>query len=279
MRIDALLRRVPVHPEVAAAFEEIPYELNELGYDPWGFNYEIAQRAYTIGRAIYRYFRPSVSGIDNLPEGRVLIIANHAGQLPMDGIVAWMACLLDAKPPRIVRSMVERVFPTLPVVSELMARSGAVVGDPINCRNLLEADNVILVFPEGARGAGKLWNQRYQLTRFGRGFMRLALQTGTPIVPLAVVGSEETIPTVANIAPLARALNVPYVPVPMLLPLLGPLAYVPLPARFYLRFGEPMTFEGAFDDEDEVIQDKVERVRGTIQDMVDTLRAERPSIF
>src|SRR6185436_6173284 len=113
------------------------------------------------------------------------------------------------------------------------SRGGVVVGDPINCRNLLEDDNAILVFPEGARGSGKPFSQRYRLVDFGRGFIRLALQTGTPIVPIAVVGSEESIPSAVNAKPIAKLIGAPYFPVPYLLPILGPLSYLPLPTRFY----------------------------------------------
>src|SRR5690606_24019846 len=147
-----------------------------------------------------------------------LIVPNHSGQLPLDGLVIAVACLLKLDPPRLVRAMAERWFPTLPWVNVAFSRSGVVVGDPINCRNLLEADNAILVFPEGARGSGKTWGRRYQLERFGRGFVRLALQTNTPIVPVGVVGAEESIISVANARPLAKLLGFPYLPIHPLLP-------------------------------------------------------------
>ncbi len=153
------------------------------------------------------------------------------------------------------------------------------VGDPINCRNLLEADNAILVFPEGARGCGKVWSKRYQLERFGRGFMRLALQTNTPIVPIAVVGAEESIPSMFDAKPLARLLGAPYFPVPPHLPLVGLAAYLPLPTKFHIHFGKPMVFDGPFDDEDDAIQEKVEVVRSTVQRMLDEGVANRESIF
>lgn len=279
MGTDDRLRILPVDAEVEAAFAKIPNELNAEGYDRWGFHPETAKHLYSLAKNVYRYFRPTIYGIENLPPGRVLIIANHSGQLPFDGLVIAEACLLKASPPRIVRPMAERWFPTLPFVNEVFQRSGVVVGDPINCRNLLEHDNAILVFPEGAKGCGKTWKHRYQLVRFGRGFMRLALQTGTPIVPVAVVGAEESIPSVWDLKPLANLLNTPYIPVPMHLPLLGPLAYLPLPTRFHIHFGEPLSFDGAYDDEDEIIDAKVAVVKDTIQGMVDRGVAQRESIF
>ena len=266
-------------PQVEEAVDAIPVETNAMGFDPWGFSPEQSKLYYSLAYHISRYFWPLVHGISNIPAGRVLVVPNHSGQLPLDGLVIAVSCLLHADPPRILRAMAERWFPTLPFVSEAFSRSGVVLGDPINCRNLLEAENAILVFPEGARGSGKTWDHRYQLEAFGRGFMRLALQTRSPVVPLAVVGAEESLPSVMNLRPLARLLQAPYFPIPPHLPLLGPLAYVPLPTKFHLHFGEPMTFEGPFDDEDEVIDTKVAQVRETVQRMVDEGRAARKSIF
>ena len=264
---------------VARAIAEVPMQLSPLGYDPWGYSPPQATLYYSLAYQIYRYFRPEISGLSNLPSGRVLIVGNHSGQLPFDGLVAAVACLLEAKPPRLVRAMVERWFPTLPWVNEAFSRSGAVLGDPINCRNLLEAENAILVFPEGVRGSGKLWSHRYRMVPFGRGFMRLALQTHTPIVPVAIIGGEESIISIADIKPLARLLGMPYFYVPALLPVLGLLAYLPLPVRFRLRFGEPMHFEGPFDDEDEVIEGKVRQVMARLQGMIDETLAQRTGVF
>jgi 1-acyl-sn-glycerol-3-phosphate acyltransferase len=267
------------NPRVEEAIAAVPVELSPLGYDPWGYCPSEATLYYSLAFQIYRYFRPEVRGLENLPPGRVLIIGNHSGQLPFDGLVTAVACLLEARPPRLLRPMVERWFPTLPWVNEAFSRSGAVLGDPLNCRNLLEAENAILVFPEGVRGSGKLWFHRYRLVPFGRGFMRLALQTNTPIVPVGIVGGEESIISIANIAPLARLLRMPYFPVPALLPVLGLLSYLPLPVRFRLRFGEPMRFEGPFDDEDEVIDGKVRQVMARVQQIIDETLAERTGVF
>ncbi|MCC6808889.1 MAG: acyltransferase family protein [Deltaproteobacteria bacterium] len=270
-----------VDPEIARAFDQLPetVSLNSLGYDRWGFHPQAARVYFSLAHRIYKYFRPNIVGIDNIPEGRVLIVPNHSGQLPIDGLIVAVACLLELHPPRMVRAMAERWFPTLPWVNIAFSRSGVVVGDPINCKNLLEADNAILVFPEGARGSGKIFQKRYQLQDFGRGFMRLALQTNTPIVPVGVVGGEESIISIANFKPLAKALGFPYVPVPALLPLLGPLAFLPLPVRFHVRFGKPIRFEGKFDDEDDVIQEKVNVVTDAVDALTKEGRAERKSWF
>ncbi len=273
------LAKASLDPEVVAAFDRLAIRTDELGYDPWGFHRDSARVLYSLSRQLARYFRPVVTGLENLPEGRVLIVPNHSGQLPFDGMVIAVTMLLEAQPPRLVRAMAERWVPTLPFVGEAFSRSGVVVGDPINCKNLLEHDNAILVFPEGARGSGKPWARRYRLEAFGRGFMRLALQTGTPIVPVSVVGAEESIPSITALPWLAKRLGVPYIPVPPHLPLLGPLAYLPLPTRFYVDFGAPLTFEGPYDDEDEAIQEKVDVVQATVQGMIDARLALRPGVF
>ncbi len=263
--------------KVEAAVESLSAGWPE--YDPWGFSPKDAKTLASLGYWLYRYFRPQISGIEHLPKGRVLIVPNHSGQLPFDGLVVALACLTEAQPPRIVRAMAERWFPTLPFVNVAFSRGGVVVGDPINCRNLLESENAILVFPEGARGSGKTWDHAYKLVDFGRGFMRLALQTNTPIVPVSVVGAEESIISLYNLKGVARTLGMPYFPVPALLPILGPLAYLPLPTKFYVDFGEPMYFSGPFDDEDSVIDKKVAEVTGKVQSMIDARRAARTSIF
>ena len=277
--IGCSMAKMMIDPEIERAIDSIPNRINPLGFDQWGFSPGQAKIYYTLARLVYGYFRPEVSGIENVPKGRVLIVPNHSGQLPFDGLVIAMACLLQARPPRLVRAQAVRWFPALPFVNVAFSRAGVVVGDPINCRNLLLADNAILVFPEGTGGSGKPWRERYRLRPFGRGFMRLALQTGTPIVPVSVVGGEESIISVCDWKWMARLLHMPYLPISPLLPLLGPLAYVPLPVKFHLRFGEPMHFSGPFDDEDPAIDAKVAVVSARVQHMIDEGLAARKSIF
>ncbi|MEO5728856.1 MAG: lysophospholipid acyltransferase family protein [Byssovorax sp.] len=261
-----------IDPEIERALAGLPNRVNELGFDDWGFSPTEARALFAIARRIHDYFHPSIQGIENLPPGRALVVANHSGQVPFDGVVIAVACLLRAQPPRLARAMVERWFPTVPYLNEMLTRAGAVLGDPVNCRNLLEDDQMILVFPEGARGSGKVWKDRYRLQGFGRGFLRLALQTDTPIVPVGVVGGEESIISVHNWKGLARLLGTPYWPV-------SPLGYFPLPVKFHVRFGEPMRFTGRFDDEDAVLDEKVAAVEARVQALVDGLLSERKSLF
>ena len=248
-------------------------------FDEWGFSPKHSRGFGTFALNMYRYFRPELTGIDNVPSGRALLIANHSGQLPFDALVIGVACLLEADPPRWLRPMFERWVPTVPFVNVFFSRAGGVVGDPVNCRNLLEKENAILVFPEGARGSGKPWSQRYRLQPFGRGFMRLALQSNTPVIPVSVVGAEESIISLTDLRPLAQRLGVPYIPVPALLPLLGPLSFFPLPTKFYVDFGAPMHFDGPFDDEDEAIDRKVDVVRQQIDTMIQQRLQARTSVF
>jgi 1-acyl-sn-glycerol-3-phosphate acyltransferase len=278
-RIESLLHKT-VDREVARAVDAAPNRVNEFGFDPWGFSPRFAKLGYSFGKRFFmRYFRPEVSGIENVPQRRVLLVPNHSGQLPFDGVVIALCMLLYGKPPRAVRAMVERAFPGMPFVNEVLIRGGAVLGDPVNCKNLLEDEQAILVFPEGARGGGKIFQKRYKLQRFGRGFMRLALQTKTPIVPVGVVGGEESIISVYDVRPLAQLLGLPYAPVSPLLPVLGPLAYLPMPVKFHIRFGAPLVFDGPSDDEDARIDAKVDVVKAAIAGLIETERANRKGIF
>jgi 1-acyl-sn-glycerol-3-phosphate acyltransferase len=222
------------------------------------------------------YFRTEVFGIDRVPEGRLLVIANHSGQIPLDGLLIGTSLMLDAEPPRFPRSMVERWSAQLPFVSVLFPRLGQVVGSPENAKRLLESEETLVVFPEGARGISKTWDRRYKMVNFGLGFMRLALETKTPILPVAVIGGEEQLPTVANLKPLARLLGMPAFPIIPHVMLGLPL---PLPTRYRLWFGEPIHVSGDPDDDDAVIEQKVALVRSQIQAMLDEGLKQRRSIF
>jgi 1-acyl-sn-glycerol-3-phosphate acyltransferase len=279
---DWLKRRASefVDSRLGADFRETTTALavrqNEYGFDPFGFHRDSLKYAAIVARFFYReYFRCETFGIAQVPSGRVLLVANHSGQLPFDGLNIAAAMLLDARPPRMVRSMVEKFVPTLPFASYLFARWGQITGTPENCRRLLDEGEAILVFPEGAKGISKPFSQRYQLQEFGLGFMRLALSTGTPIVPIAVIGAEEQAPAV-NVKPLARLMKMPAFPV---MPFPPFIPFLPLPSRYRLHFGEPLRFEGDPDDDDDVIEEKVRVVRNSIQSMIQIGLKERKHVF
>ncbi|MGH0038254.1 MAG: lysophospholipid acyltransferase family protein [Myxococcota bacterium] len=266
--------------ELRDRLAKIPTRLNEYGYDPFGFHPDAARRSLYPAALLYRYyFRVEVKDIDRVPEGRVLLICNHAGQLPFDGMMLGAAMVLEAEPPRICRPMGEYWIPRIPFFNEAAARSGAMVGTPENCVAMLEQDEAVMVFPEGVRGMNKLYKERYRLQRFGLGFMRLALETDTPIVPVALVGSEEQNPGLGTSRTLARLLGVPAFPLTAMFPWLGPLGLLPLPVRYHFYFGEPLRFEGDPNDDDASIQQKVDVVRSSIESMFERGLAEREGVF
>lgn len=274
-QVDGLVTR-RLGPDVADRTQALTVRQNEYGFDPFGLDPASIKYPLLFTRWLYRhYFRCETHGLEHVPAGRCLFVANHSGQLPFDGLVIAAALFLDAPHPRIVRSMVERFVPSLPFVSYLLSRWGQITGTPENCRRLLDNEESILVFPEGARGVSKPFSHRYQLTDFGHGFMRLALETHSPVVPVAVIGAEEQAPAV-NIKPLARLLGTPafpVVPYPPFVPI------IPLPVKYRLYFGEPLSFEGDPDDEEEIIDDKVRAVKNRIQSMLHLGLRARKGVF
>jgi 1-acyl-sn-glycerol-3-phosphate acyltransferase len=261
-----------------ARVDHVRANVGERGIDPFGLDPEWAKWAVACSAVLHRiWFRTEVHGVDRVPAGRVLLVANHSGQIPLDGMVIGATMFLDHDPPRVVRSMVERWSQTLPYVALAFQRVGQVVGVPANAKRLLELGECVLVFPEGVRGISKTYAHRYELQPFGLGFMRLALETKTPIVPVAVIGAEEQYVSVANLERVARLFGLPSLP---LLPqLLIPGGQLPLPVRYRLYFGDPMRFEGDHDDDDAVVAQKVDAVRAAIDGLLQRGLAERESLF
>jgi 1-acyl-sn-glycerol-3-phosphate acyltransferase len=266
--------------ELSDRLQKAPLRLNEFGFDPYGLSPDWWRRVLLPVVLLYRYyFRVETFGIERVPAGRVLVVANHAGQLPFDGAMLGAALLLEADPPRIARPMGEFWIPNLPWVSIAAARTGTLVGTPTNCVHMLENGECVMVFPEGIRGMNKLFTQRYQLQRFGTGFMRLALETATPIVPVGIVGSEEQQPALANLGGLGRLLGMPAFPITATFPWLGPLGLLPLPVKYRIHFGEPLSFQGDAAEEDDVIEEKVDRVKAAISALLEHGRGKRRGVF
>jgi 1-acyl-sn-glycerol-3-phosphate acyltransferase len=256
----------------------VPMTLTSQGTDPFGLDPKWTKWALASAAFLHRrYFRSEVHGAEHVPPGRVLLVSNHSGQVPVDGALIGAALFMDVEPPRFMRAMVEKWTQTLPFVSLLFARVGQVVGVPENAVRLLEQGESLLVFPEGARGISKTFDKRYQLTEFGLGFMRLAIQTGAPIVPVACVGGEEQYISVANVETLARVFRMPAFPV--IPQLLLPGGQLPLPTKYRIYFGEPMQFSGDPDDDDAIIEEKVWLVKATIQSMLNRGVKERKHVF
>jgi 1-acyl-sn-glycerol-3-phosphate acyltransferase len=264
--------------EFNARLARVPLNLTATGVDPFGMDPQWTKYALASVALLHRhYFRTEVSGAEHVPPSRVLLIANHSGQIPMDAALIGAALFMDVEPPRFMRAMVEKWAQSLPFVSLLFSRCGQVVGVPENAKHLLTNEEALLVFPEGVRGISKPFSKRYQLEPFGLGFMRLAIETQTPIVPVAVVGGEEQYVSVGNFDSLARVLRMPNFPI--LPQLLLPFGALPLPTRYRMHFGEPMRFGGDPDDDDAVIEEKVFVVKATIQSMLNRELKKRKSIF
>ncbi len=257
---------------------KVPLSLGPSGVDPFGLDPEWTKYVILTVATLHRkYFRTEVHGIGNVPLGRVLFVANHSGQIPIDGALIAAALLMDADPPRFVRAMVEKWALSLPFVSLFFTRVGQVVGVPENAHRLLGQGEALLVFPEGTRGIAKTFDQRYKLAEFGLGFMRLAMETDTPIIPIAVVGGEEQYISVANVEAIAKLLRAPAFPI--IPQMFLPGGQLPLPTKYRLWFGEPMRFTGDPDDDDAVIEEKVWLVKQTIQSMLNRALKERKHVF
>lgn len=249
--------------------------MNSFQVDPFGFDPESIKPLMPFAHWLYKnYFRCQTFGASHIPQGRVLVIANHSGQLPFDALMIGMAFMLEAKTPRLLRGMAERWSAELPFIGTLFARGGSVVGEPNTCEELLRLEEAVMVFPEGVKGISKLFKHRYQLKDFGHGFMRLALKTKTPILPVAVIGAEEQAPSFANFERLGRLFGMPGFP--LIFPHLIP---IPLPVKYRIHIGKPITYEENDTENDDIIAKLVQKTQDTIQDMLHKGLESRKSVF
>jgi 1-acyl-sn-glycerol-3-phosphate acyltransferase len=260
------------------------YEVDEFGFDQ-DLNSALLMPA---ALALYRqWFRVQTRGITNVPaSGAALIVANHSGVLPLDAIMLQAGVFAEHPAGRNLRLLGADLVYSVPGLSSLARRSGHTRADPADAQRLLAAGELVGVFPEGFKGTGKPFSERYRLQRFGRGgFARTALQAGVPIIPCAIVGAEEIYPMIGNSEALAKALRLPYFPVTPLFPWLGPFGAVPLPSNWIIEFSAPVPTCGLADAEtaqagaDEVVAELACQVRDTIQMRLDELVAERGPAF
>jgi 1-acyl-sn-glycerol-3-phosphate acyltransferase len=270
-----------VEAELAQCLAKAPLRLNDYGYDPYGLHPETAARMLVPAALLYRYwFRVETHGIEHVPPGPTLLIGNHSGQFGYDGSMLGVAMLLEATPPRLVRGMAEYLFWRTPFAGVAISRMGTLVGTPENCVEMLRNDECVAVFPEGAHGANKPFRERYKLQRFGKGFMRIALTSGAPIVPVGIVGAEEQQPGFANLESFGQKFGLPSFPITITQPWFGLLgSAMALPVKYHIHFGEPLHFEGNPDDEDAVIDHKVDAVKDAISALLRRGLKQRRGIF
>ncbi|MCA1705949.1 MAG: acyltransferase family protein [Actinobacteria bacterium] len=274
----------PVAPPGAAAKERSSLGLEEFilnrlsgeyPIDDFGYDEELTREVLMpLVRPLYeRYFRVRTLGIDRIPDtGAALLVANHSGTIPLDAVMMQFAVGAEHPQKRLVRAVGADLVWRLPVIGPMARKTGNVVACDEDAYELLRRGELVGVFPEGFKGVGKGWRERYKLQRFGRGgFIETALRSGTPIIPVAIVGAEEAYPMVANLKMLAKALGFPYFPVTLQFPLLGPLGFLPLPSRWIIEFGEPIPMDG-YDkdaaDDAMLVFDLSDRIRDTIQQML-----------
>jgi len=283
--IDLTERRALVHLP-GLADEPVPDHDPRLGdVDEWGRSENIRALARRLYDPIYRrLFRVEWEGLEKIPEGPALLVANHAGAIPSDAPVIMHGIEQELERP--VYGLADHLFKTIPVVGTLWARAGGVIAHPDNAYRLLrEQRQLVLVFPEGSKGPAKHYSERYQLRRFGRGgFVQIAMRAGVPVVPIAVVGAEESMPILFNAAPIAKALGLPYAPITanslLFGPLLGAVAY--LPAKFKLRVLDPVHFDVPPDQprySKSRIMDESEAIRQQIQEALFEMLKARQSVW
>jgi 1-acyl-sn-glycerol-3-phosphate acyltransferase len=256
------------------------YPVDDFGFDP-----ELTDAVFhPVLRLLYRdWFRTQVSGIEHLPaDGGGLVVGNHSGTIALDALMLTHAVHVEPQIRRDLRLLGADLVFRMPFMSEFARKSGATLACAPDAERLLRRGELVGVFPEGFKGVGKPYRDRYKLQRFGRGgFVSAALATGTPIVPAAIVGAEETYPLLGNIKPLARLLGIPYFPMTPTFPWLGPLGLIPLPSKWLIEFCPPVETEHLRDHADDpmVVFNLADQVREIIQQTLHELLARRPDAF
>jgi 1-acyl-sn-glycerol-3-phosphate acyltransferase len=257
------------------------YPVDDFGFDPQLTDAVIMPPL----RLMYeKWFRVEVTGAENLPvETGALIVANHSGTLPWDAVMTAIAVHDNHPQGKYLRMLGADLVFRVPVLSALARRTGQTLACGADAERLLRSGELVGVWPEGFKGIGKPFSERYRLQRFGRGgFVRTAMRAGVPIIPCSIVGAEEIYPKIADLKPIAKLLGLPYFPVTPFFPLLGPLGAVPLPTKWHIDFGAPIRTDLADPDEVEdhgAALETAEHVRQTVQETLDSMVAERQSVF
>ncbi len=258
------------------------YPVDDFGFDPDLTDHVLLAAA----RPLYsRYFRVETRGLENVPDdGGALVVANHSGTVPLDAVMTSLA-LLDHHPAhRHLRMLGADLVFSMPVVAPIARKSGNTLACNADAERLLSGGELVGVWPEGFKGIGKPFSERYKLQRFGRGgFVSAALRTRVPIIPCSIVGAEETYPMIGNVKSLARLLGVPYLPITPTFPLLGPLGLIPLPSKWIIEFGEPIETAdlggAAAADDPMLVFNLTDQIRETVQQTLYKLLMQRRSTF
>jgi 1-acyl-sn-glycerol-3-phosphate acyltransferase len=256
------------------------YEVDDFGFDPDVTDHVV----HPVLRQLYKHwFRTEVFDAHHIPAvGPALVVGNHSGTIALDSLMLGLAVHDETPERRYLRLLGADLVFRVPFLSELARKSGATLACNPDVDRLLQQGNLVGVFPEGFKGVGKHYSERYKLQRFGRaGFVSVALRNHTPIVPTAIVGAEEIYPLLGNIKPLARLMGLPYFPLTPTFPWLGPLGAVPLPSKWMIRFGEPIDTTPWSDQADDpaIVFNLADQVRETIQGMLGELLKKRPDPF
>jgi 1-acyl-sn-glycerol-3-phosphate acyltransferase len=258
----------------------------DYAVDEFGFDKQLTDNLLMPPlRLIYeKWFRVETHGIEHLPlDGGALVVSNHSGTLPWDSVMTAIAVHDEHPRNRHLRMLGADLVFKVPLLGSLARKTGQTLACTADAERLLSSGEIVGVWPEGFKGVGKPFKDRYKLQRFGRGgFVAAALRTGVPIIPVSVVGAEEIYPKIGDLKPLARLLGLPYFPVTPTFPLLGPLGAVPLPSKWYIEFGEPIRtdqHDPADADDPMVVFNLSDQVRETIQQSLYRRLSQRPGVF
>ena len=257
----------------------------EFDTDEWGLDWEFVEMVRPFFEFMYyKYWRIETSGFENIPDtGRALLVSNHSGQLPWDGAMISTALYSEHPSQRLSRSLYATWFTTVPFFSTILERGGQVLATVENGTRLLEQDELVTVFPEGIKGVSKLFKDRYRLARFGRGgFVKMALNTQAPVIPVSVVGAEETYVSIYKSNTIAKLIGFPFFPISLRFPWTGLLGLIPFPTKWYIDFGKPISTDEYSPDAAQnlvLVSQLSDQVRNIVQEMINTRLAQRRSVF
>jgi 1-acyl-sn-glycerol-3-phosphate acyltransferase len=265
-----------LRPETYEHVRDLRFADAGHGYDPFGLHPAFVAMGLGITRFFYeRYFRVISSGAEHIPDsGAAILAANHSGTIPVDGMMLWTDVVRQSTPPRVPRAVADYFVPMLPVIGTLFARNGVVAGSRGNVRQLLEAGNLMMIFPEGVPGIGKNFRDRYKLRPFRVGHAELAIRHRVPVIPVGIIGPEEQMPQIARIEGV-NLFGVPYIPIT--------LTPLPLPVRYHIHYGEPIPLHRDYRrnqaDDPEVVAEAAARVQAACQALIDQGLRQRKGVF